>query len=102
MASGYTFVARSYAFDVMHLKDIIKQGIQHKGMAFIDCLQPCPTYNDINTKDWFNGEDRKDPKTGKAHLDFTSWRTKALTQLCMTGRGFQKKSCRNGETPRMG
>ena len=66
IASGYTFVARSYAFDVMHLKDIIKQGIQHKGMAFIDCLQPCPTYNDINTKDWFNGEDRKDPKTGKA------------------------------------
>jgi len=23
-------------------------------------LQPCPTYNDINTKDWYAGEDRKD------------------------------------------
>jgi 2-oxoglutarate ferredoxin oxidoreductase subunit beta len=47
------------------LKDTIKQGVQHKGLAFIDCLQPCPTYNDINTKDWYAGEDRKDPKTGK-------------------------------------
>ncbi len=57
---GFTFVARSYAFDLMHLKDMIKLGIQHKGLAFIDCLQPCPTYNNINTKDWYNGEDRKD------------------------------------------
>jgi len=63
---GYTFVARSYAFDVMHLKDIIKRGIQHKGLALVECLQPCPAYNDINTKDWYAGEDRKDPQTGKA------------------------------------
>ena len=53
------------AFDVMHLKDMIKQGIQHKGLALIECLQPCPTYNDINTKEWYAGEDRKDPATGK-------------------------------------
>jgi 2-oxoglutarate ferredoxin oxidoreductase subunit beta len=65
ITAGYTFVARSYTFDVMHLKNIIKQGIQHKGLALIDCLQPCPTYNDINTKEWYGGEDRKDPKTGK-------------------------------------
>jgi len=65
LVSGYTFVARSYAYDVRHLKEIIKQGVQHKGLAFIDCLQPCPTYNDINTKAWYAGEDRKDPVTGK-------------------------------------
>jgi 2-oxoglutarate ferredoxin oxidoreductase subunit beta len=65
LTCGYTFVARSYAYDVKHLKDTIKQGVQHKGLAFIDCLQPCPTYNDINTKEWYAGEDRKDPKTGK-------------------------------------
>ena len=63
--SGYTFVARSYAFDVMHLKNMIEQGIQHKGLALVECLQPCPVYNDINTKDWYAGEDRKDPATGK-------------------------------------
>jgi len=58
--SGYTFAARSYAYDVRHLKEMIKQGIQHKGLAFIECLQPCPTYNNITTKAWYAGEDRKD------------------------------------------
>ncbi|MGO8805504.1 MAG: 2-oxoacid:ferredoxin oxidoreductase subunit beta [Candidatus Bathyarchaeia archaeon] len=60
ITSGYTFVSRGYAFDVVHLKNLIKQGIQHKGLALIECLQPCPTYNDIDTKDWYAGEDRKD------------------------------------------
>jgi 2-oxoglutarate ferredoxin oxidoreductase subunit beta len=64
--TGYTFVARSYAYDVQHLKDTIIEGIRHKGLAFIDVLQPCPTYNDINTKEWYAGEDRKDSETGKA------------------------------------
>ena len=62
--SGFTFAARSYAYDVKHLKDVIKQAIQHKGLAFIDCLQPCPTYNNITTKSWYAGEDRKD-ESGK-------------------------------------
>lgn len=60
LISGFTFVSRSYAYDVRHLKEIIKQGIQHKGLAFIEILQPCPTYNDIYTKDWYAGEDRQD------------------------------------------
>lgn len=64
LISGYTFVARSYAYDVRHLKETVKAAVQHKGLAFIDCLQPCPTYNNINTKEWYAGEDRKD-KTGK-------------------------------------
>ena len=58
--SGFTFVARSYAYDVRHLKDTIKLAVQHRGLAFIDCLQPCPTYNNITTKSWYSGEDRKD------------------------------------------
>jgi 2-oxoglutarate ferredoxin oxidoreductase subunit beta len=60
LISGFTFVSRSYAYDVRHLKETIKQGVQHKGLAFIEILQPCPTYNDIYTKDWYAGEDRKD------------------------------------------
>jgi 2-oxoglutarate ferredoxin oxidoreductase subunit beta len=57
VASGFTFVARGYSYDVRHLKDLIKSAIQHKGLAFLDVLQPCPTYNDINTRDWYAGED---------------------------------------------
>jgi 2-oxoglutarate ferredoxin oxidoreductase subunit beta len=66
MMAGYTFVARAYAYDTKHLKEIIKQAIQHKGLALVDILQPCPTYNDINTKDWYAGMDRIDPETKKA------------------------------------
>src|SRR5712692_8219364 len=60
LAAGFTFIARSYSFDIRHLKETIKRGIAHKGFALIDVLQPCPTYNDINTKAWYGGEDRKD------------------------------------------
>jgi 2-oxoglutarate ferredoxin oxidoreductase subunit beta len=57
VASGFTFVARGYSYDVRHLKDLIKAAVQHKGLAFLDVLQPCPTYNDINTRDWYAGVD---------------------------------------------
>lgn len=53
IVSGYTFVARSYAYDVKHLKEIIKQAILHKGLSLVDILQPCPSYNDIHTKEYF-------------------------------------------------
>jgi len=51
--SGFTFIARGYSYDIKHLKDIIKKGILHNGLSYIDVLQPCPTYNDINTKEWY-------------------------------------------------
>ena len=57
VVSGFTFVARGYSYDIKHLKDLIKAAIQHKGLAFLDVLQPCPTYNDINTRDWYAGVD---------------------------------------------
>jgi 2-oxoglutarate ferredoxin oxidoreductase subunit beta len=65
LAAGYTFIARTYAYDVNHVKNILVQAIRHKGLAFVNILQPCPTYNDINTKDWYGGLDRVDPQTGK-------------------------------------
>ncbi|TBR22186.1 MAG: 2-oxoacid:ferredoxin oxidoreductase subunit beta [Candidatus Nitrosotenuis sp.] len=58
ITSGFTFVARGYAYDVRHLKDLIIAAVRHKGLAFLDVLQPCPTYNDINTRDWYSGMDR--------------------------------------------
>lgn len=53
ISAGYTFVARSYAFSNQHLKKILTRAIQHKGMSIVDILQPCPTYNNLHTKDWF-------------------------------------------------
>jgi 2-oxoglutarate ferredoxin oxidoreductase subunit beta len=65
LVSGFTFIARGYSYDVRHLKDLIKKAVEHKGLAFVDVLQPCPTYNDINTKEWFQGADNIDANTGR-------------------------------------
>lgn len=65
LVAGFTFIARGYSYDVRHLKDLIRKAVEHKGLAFLDILQPCPTYNDINTKEWFQGLDNVDPETGK-------------------------------------
>jgi 2-oxoglutarate ferredoxin oxidoreductase subunit beta len=53
IGAGYTFVARGYALDPRHLADLIAAAIQHRGSAFVDVLQTCPTYNDLYTKAWF-------------------------------------------------
>ena len=63
LAAGYTFIASSYAFDNRHLKDTIKRAVAHRGIALVDVLQPCPTYNDIETKAFYSGEDRPDSAT---------------------------------------
>jgi len=67
VASGFTFVARGYSYDVRHLKDLIVAAISHKGLAFLDVLQPCPTYNDINTRDWYAGTEPIDDAATKTH-----------------------------------
>ncbi len=50
---GATFVARGYAGDPVHLKELFKQALEHKGFAFVDVFQPCVTFNKINTYPWF-------------------------------------------------
>lgn len=53
IASGYTFVARSYAFDAKHLKQTIMDAINHRGVSLVDVHQPCPTYNDLHPKEYY-------------------------------------------------
>lgn len=60
LAAGYTFIARGYSYDVRHLKDLIIKAIKHRGFAFLDVLQPCPTYNDVLTKEYWAGEGHLD------------------------------------------
>ncbi len=54
LAADATFVARSFAGDIKHLTKMIKLGIKHKGFSVIDVLQPCVTFNKINTFQYFN------------------------------------------------
>ena len=47
-----TFVARGTSCDIKQLTEIIKEGIQHDGFAYIDVLQSCPTYNKFMTAEF--------------------------------------------------
>src|SRR5439155_49695 len=39
LAAGATWVGRGYSYDIKHLVSLLKQGIEHKGYAFLDALQ---------------------------------------------------------------
>lgn len=54
IALGAGFVARGYSADSEHLSWLILEGINHKGFALIDVLQPCVTFNKKNTYEWYS------------------------------------------------
>ncbi len=53
IALGCGFVARAFSGDPEHLKMMMIEGIRHKGYALIDILQPCVSFNKVNTYQWY-------------------------------------------------
>jgi 2-oxoglutarate ferredoxin oxidoreductase subunit beta len=53
VALNATFVARAFSGDADQAKEIVKQAITHPGYALVDMLQPCVTFNKVNTYKWF-------------------------------------------------
>jgi 2-oxoglutarate ferredoxin oxidoreductase subunit beta len=47
------FVARSFTGMIDHLSAMIQQGIAHQGFALVDILQPCVSFNKVNTFSWY-------------------------------------------------
>jgi len=47
------FVARGFTGMIDHLSEVIQQGIAHRGFALIDVLQPCVSFNKVNTFTWY-------------------------------------------------
>jgi 2-oxoglutarate ferredoxin oxidoreductase subunit beta len=63
IASGYTLIARAYALEPKYTAGIIARAIEHRGAALVDVLQTCPTYNDLYTKEWYEGADLAEKKS---------------------------------------
>ncbi|MFC1653843.1 thiamine pyrophosphate-dependent enzyme [Patescibacteria group bacterium] len=67
IASGATFVSRVYASHIPQVTDMIIKANQHKGLAIVDILQPCITFNKEYDNNFYQdntyylGEDH-DPK----------------------------------------
>jgi len=53
LAMGGSFIARGFAGDLKHLSRMIGDALRHPGFAFIDILQPCVTFNRVNTFAWY-------------------------------------------------
>lgn len=53
IAAGATFVARTFTGDREQLVELLKEAINHRGYAIIDILQPCVTFNKVNTFKWY-------------------------------------------------
>lgn len=45
LASRATFVARSFAGDAAQVKELIKAAMSHNGIAILDIISPCVTFN---------------------------------------------------------
>jgi 2-oxoglutarate ferredoxin oxidoreductase subunit beta len=53
VAMQASFVARGFSGMIDHLAGLIEQAIAHEGFALIDVLQPCVSFNKVNTFAWY-------------------------------------------------
>lgn len=53
IALDCSFVARGCVADMKHLKRLIMEALKHEGFCLVDILQPCVSFNHINTWDWY-------------------------------------------------
>ncbi len=54
ISMGAGFVARAFSGDKEHLVSIMKEAINYKGYSLVDILQPCISFNKVNTFQWYS------------------------------------------------
>ena len=69
VAMQTSFVARGFSGLVDHLADLIQQAIAHEGFSLVDILQPCVSFNHVNTFSWYKERCRELPPD----YDPTNW-----------------------------
>jgi 2-oxoglutarate ferredoxin oxidoreductase subunit beta len=90
LVSGATFVARVYSGEFEQLIDVFKKGIQHRGFAFIDVLQPCFTF--FNTYQLYSQKVYKLEKEGHDTSDIQAAMAKTKeTDKVPIGIFYQEK-----------
>lgn len=53
ISQGATFVAQTFAGNFDHMQEIMQKAIQHKGFSLVNILQPCVTFNKIDTYSYY-------------------------------------------------
>ncbi len=83
IVAGATYVARAFSSERAQLAELMYEGMQHKGFAFIDVISPCVTWKDDEIYDFW-----------KERVSFledhdTNDKTAALEQAVKTGHDTQ-------------
>lgn len=79
--SGATFVARAFAGAIPDTTKIIADAINHKGFSLVEILQPCVTFNKLNTYSWFRERVKPLPQIPSDRYDAiskTAWTDKDI------------------------
>ncbi len=63
ITAGATFVARSFSGDAKQVRSILKAAFAHRGLAVIDIISPCVSFNNMetSTKSYAWGRDHEAP-----------------------------------------
>ncbi|MCW3488634.1 thiamine pyrophosphate-dependent enzyme [Dethiobacter alkaliphilus] len=73
LVMGAGFIARCFSGEKDHLKETMKQAIQFPGYALIDILQPCVSFNKLNTYGWYKERvfhpENHDPQNWQAAME---------------------------------
>ncbi|MDD7793107.1 2-oxoacid:ferredoxin oxidoreductase subunit beta [Clostridium sp. 'White wine YQ'] len=62
LAAGATFIGRAFSGDKETLVSVLKEAINHKGYALVDVLEPCVSFNKVNTFKWYKDRVYRLPK----------------------------------------
>lgn len=59
LTAGASFVGQGFAGDIPHLTDLFCRAFSHSGFSFVDVLQPCVTFNPVNSYQYFRERVKK-------------------------------------------
>jgi 2-oxoglutarate ferredoxin oxidoreductase subunit beta len=71
LASNASFVARGYVGEIQQLTDLFVQALSWEGFAMVDVLQPCISWNRINTYQFYKERVYKLEETGHDPSDIS-------------------------------
>ena len=53
LTAGASFVARCYSGELKQLVEVLTKAVNHNGFALVDVLQPCVSWNRVNTYEFY-------------------------------------------------
>ncbi len=74
-----SFVARSFSGELDHLTEMFRLALRHKGLAYLEVLQACPTYNRMTPDAWY-AERVKDVADLKGYDRHDIWQARKLVE----------------------